>query len=206
MSKNIGSLRFDFYTREEVKITDEIISDELFSENAYKHYSLGFSFLLVAKLLSNFPPPGGSKALSDGLAKLKRIKDNDDPEKNNLPLLDLFTDESLRIVDTGGSGRWVYNAKLSGTPMTYKMKTKVAYGDEDYFHRATMGAALEQMKSRYQAFVEGDVEVKDNIGAIVCFWIETFLDTVKKNGVTNLSQSYEIALEATGKLFENLQG
>ena len=187
-NKSIGSIRLDFFSRNEVKVTDNIPDPGDKEEN----YSAPVPFVYAAKLLYNFPPPLGDAAVKTAMASFEQKLN-----KNDISLLGICCKEPLEIVEKPGTGNWVYTCKFYLANGMVIGETKIAKGDEDYFHRAAMDTVFEWFKRRWKKTFEIDIGAVSLIGTSMCLFVYSFFQNLgdPQKGVINMAQNYRIANE-----------
>lgn len=63
-------------------------------------------------------------------------------------MLGVCCEQSLNIVAAGKPARWVYSGELFYKGDTLLVKTAIAQGDEDHFHRAAIDVVFEVIRRR----------------------------------------------------------
>ncbi|MEO2005263.1 MAG: hypothetical protein ABGY41_14330 [Candidatus Poribacteria bacterium] len=167
--RDVGELRLDFYSLDEVAVTDGIPAAD-----GDVHYPLWFAFLYAGKLLVQMPGNVGLQYVNGWLDKLAPKIDRDDPIAYNESLLK----PQLSIVENRGEGRWVYSGDLFYKGSDLIINTRIARGEEEYFHSAAIGAVMEWTRRGL-----GDS------GGAVCLGFAAFLNALRREGnlrVTNL--------------------
>lgn len=141
-SKVEGRLKFGFPRRDEVQILDQSVLGLSSQPPAFVVYP----FLMAGKLFFNFGDFGARSAARDGAAEIRRRLDATDSRP------------SLLSVCSGGNPTWVegpparlvYRAdfiRVSGAPVLVP-QTYLPNGDEDHYHRLTIGACLDLASHR----------------------------------------------------------
>jgi len=94
-SLNIGEFKIEYYSEIEANIIDKTIPIMNLPDNDSKMLSFSFPFLIITKLLYNFPPPSGMIALKEGYTNLDQKLDPDNFSKCNVSLLDNFSKKPI---------------------------------------------------------------------------------------------------------------
>ena len=68
MKKKVGKITLDFYSQNEVAVTDNVPIPESDSM-----YIAAFPFIYAAKLLNNFPPPTGKAPIQKAISVLPEV-------------------------------------------------------------------------------------------------------------------------------------
>lgn len=191
-STKIGEVRLDFYSHEEVAVTENIPG---LSSNPEENYIMLVPFLFTARVLFNFPPPTGSTVVKDALATINEQLTDKDP--NEFSLLGVCSGRPVKLVERHGRGQWVYKAKFIDSPLGMVVDLKIDYGDEDYFHRASIDAVFEWFKNRLKELLETDIGKTSAVGITLCFFIKYLFENYDdpEKGVENQIQNYRIATE-----------
>ena len=189
-STKIGEVRLDFYSHEEVAVTDSIPGP---SSNPEENYIMLVPWIFAARVLFNFPPPTGAMVVKNALATINEQFTDKDP--NEFSLLGVCSSRPVKLVKRHGKGQWVYKAKFFGTPSGMVVDLKIAYGDEDYFHRASIDAVFEWFKNRLKELLGTDTGKVSAIGITMCLHIKKLFENFDdpEKGVENQFRNYVTA-------------
>jgi hypothetical protein len=176
----VGTMQLDFISSTQVAVTDHIpdARDEA-------PYPLWFAFLYAGKLLSNFSPPTGQRAVSKAISALKPCVDPHDELAYNGAMLGVCCERPPTIVAGGLAGRWVYTGKLFYEGDNLLVNTYIARGDEDHFHRAAIDTVFEIVRLRL-----------GEKGGAVPYAALTFFEALNKYGCVNWLQNANLAAGA----------
>lgn len=202
-TKRIGSLTFEFYDQTEAAIISTLPPLSNLRSDEERVTVMSLPFMFIGKLLFNFPPQSGINALKDVLASLTPRMESGGSEQFNGSMLDIATEAPIKIVDHKGSGKWTYAAILDVKGITPAVETKIASGDEDHFHRASIALCCENLRRDVMKIFEGH-EAEDRSGAVVCVWCYSFLKKLEEEGIANVLGSMDIAIQAGTLMTEDL--
>jgi hypothetical protein len=173
----LGRMNLRFYRRDEVSLTDTIPDAA-----GPIHYPLWFAFMFAGKLLYNFPGDSGIRATVDGANRLSGLLDSNDPFARNSSLLGVLSGTPLKVVAERRDNAKEYRGELIWKRDNLIVTTKIASGEEDYYHRAAIDAALERVRVRLGR--DGGI-----LGALALIYFRDLAQRGTSNLTANLSQA-----------------
>ena len=155
-----------------------------------------FPFLNAAKFLHNFPPQKGDDVVRDAIEYLDANMTDNTPE---VTFLGMCSVAPPRIVDEDAQRpRWTYSSEFWLKGSYIGGKTKIAYGEEDHFHRASIDVVFEWFKESWKAKYETDVGGISPIGTFMSLGVRQFFNAMAEPGrlrsMVNLESSYLTAM------------
>ena len=164
--------------------------------------SLRFAFelMLAAKLLYNFPPPGGDQVAQSALRELEPMMDSRLSAAKDA-LLGVCCGKELSIVPWDGRGKWVYSGEMiCGT--SPDIQVEIAQGKEAHLHKASIDLCFHNYNDRTRRFFglahQGEFALIGLIG------ITSFLKGVQENGASALIPNLMAAVNGTNGMMSVL--
>lgn len=149
------------------------------------HFPLWFAFLFTGKLLYNFAGDSGLTAVVEGANRLGSVVDGERPFAYNGSMLGVLADGPLRFVPVRPAKAKKYVGTFVTKGDSLLVDTKIAWGDEDYFHRAAIDAAFEHVRLRL-----------GRDGGIVCAAALWYFGNLAHSGCGDLSQNLHLGAAA----------
>lgn len=161
---------------------------------------LWFTTFFIGKMLFNFPGRKGSEAVEEALTNITtrfnresndgaQVKDGVFP---NVSLLGTFLPHEIKLLSEAPNTGKKYSAILFKQGDNILVKTKVAIGHENYYHRAALDVVMETERRKLGA--NGSAVVTAVIGLL-----SSLLENDTSNIGYNLHMAASSAVAAAGK-------
>ena len=171
--KRIGEMSISFASREEASVADalpDFIEERLPAHN-------WFAFHYAAKLFANHPPSVGCGIAEAARDRVNEMAERDGGERSMLGICG----SQITIVTAPVEPNWAYSGSFFMKGDLLGVDTKIASGNEEYFHRASVEIAFEVARRR----------LSDD--GLLFNTASGFFDLLSKSEISNLRSNYGIA-------------
>lgn len=150
---------------------------------------LWFAMMFMGKLLNNFPGSSGAVIAQEAFGRLEKKYDNDQAAQiaeddlfPNISFLGLFLPNNLELLKQKPKSGKLYRGTFFQKGDNFLVDTKIALGDEPYYHCATLDVMLETER----------VKLGDKGNTLVTA-VAGYLPLMIKNGASDLVYNLRMA-------------